>query len=215
MKDSLFIDRKSSRLIVLLHGYGANKYDLSGLADLDPTSDWLFPNGVISLEMGGPYYESRAWFPIDMVEFQRAMMKGEHRDLKNNYPPELTESLSYLKNELSLVMSKYEQVILGGFSQGAMCTSHLIFDPDLSFKAAILLSGNLVAQNWLRNVELTIPIFQSHGIQDQILSYNGAVELKSELEKRKAIVDFSSFSGGHEIPQKVLSELGYFLSRLK
>src|SRR5262245_32970848 len=111
--------------VVFLHGYGANMHDLFPLWELwhEKSFNWYFPNGVLPLPMG--YYEGRAWFSIDMEKLEKAMREGTHRDMKDSTPPELDSTLHQLELFLLEIQKKHKKVILGGFSQGAMCSSHL------------------------------------------------------------------------------------------
>jgi phospholipase/carboxylesterase len=54
-------------------------------------------------------------------------------------------------------------------------------------------------------------VFQSHGTQDEILSYAGGERLRDALRKSGLAVDWHSFRGGHEIPQSALMALNAFL----
>ena len=77
---------------IVLHGYGANQYDLLGLAsELSwPAGTHLyFPNGPIGIPIM-PGYEGRAWFPIDWEAVERAPNKGSF--YASVRPPGLDES---------------------------------------------------------------------------------------------------------------------------
>jgi phospholipase/carboxylesterase len=56
-----------------------------------------------------------------------------------------------------------------------------------------------------------LPVFQSHGTQDDLLPYVGAERLRDALNKSGLIVEWHSFRGGHEIPESVLRTLSVFL----
>ena len=108
-----------------------------------------------------------------------------------------------------------DPLILGGFSQGSMCALHY-FSKNFSkynFQKLALLSSHLVARSLLfTNEELPrVPVFQSHGTNDQVLPYTAAGELLNFLEKNQFQVQFESFMGGHEIPPIVLQKLREFL----
>ena len=63
--------------VVLCHGYGAPGDDLCGLAsviDAGAGVRWLFPEAPIDIGGGG-----RAWWNIDMVAIQIALMQGKAR----------------------------------------------------------------------------------------------------------------------------------------
>ena len=77
-----------SPAVLLLHGYGADQTDLAPLADMmDPDGKfhWYFPNGVLEVIIA-PGFSGRAWFQIDMAEYESAMREGRLRDLTKNRP---------------------------------------------------------------------------------------------------------------------------------
>ena len=197
--------------VIFLHGYGANMHDLFPLWEVwhKEKFNWYFPNGVQSLNMG--HYEGRAWFSIDMVELDRAMREGRQRDMKNSVPPELSETLTQLEHLITEISKKHKTILLGGFSQGAMCASHLAMKPNLKIDGLILLSGGLLAEKNFPPEARAIPFYQSHGIQDPVLSIDGAKDLEAKLHSLNFRGKLHSFRGGHEIPPTVIHEEKSFL----
>lgn len=200
--------------IILLHGYGANMHDLFPLWELwhKDSFNWYFPNGVESLNMG--FYEGRAWFSIDVAELERAMAEGRMRDLRKSHPPEFDRTISVLSGFIRELSKKHKTIILGGFSQGAMCASHLAMIEDLNIKGLLLLSGALISEDKFPKNARSVPFYQSHGTKDPILSVEGA----KDLEKKLQLLNFSgrlhTFSGGHEIPPSVIHEVKNFLNEV-
>jgi phospholipase/carboxylesterase len=199
--------------VIFLHGYGANMHDLFPLWEMwhKEKFSWYFPNGVESLPMG--YYEGRAWFSIDMAELDRAMREGRHRDMKHSVPPELEKTLKQLELLISELSKKHKTIILGGFSQGAMCASHLAMKPNLNIDGLILLSGSLLAEKFIPVSAKGIPFYQSHGNQDPILSIEGAKDLEAKLHSLNFQGSLRTFNGGHEIPPSVIHEVKSFLNQ--
>jgi phospholipase/carboxylesterase len=197
--------------VIFLHGYGASMHDLFPLWELWHVDkfNWYFPNGIQSLNMG--YYEGRAWFSIDMVKLEEAMRTGKHRDMKNSIPPELDESLTQLEHMITELSKKHQTIILGGFSQGAMCASHLAMKETLKIDGLVLLSGALLAEERFPKAAKAIPFYQSHGQQDPVLSIDGAKDLEKKLQALNFQGKLHTFSGGHEIPASVVSEVKTFL----
>jgi phospholipase/carboxylesterase len=106
------------------------------------------------------------------------------------------------------------KTILGGFSQGAMLSCDLMLRTAQPYAGLIQLSGTLIAkQEWapLLPKRKGLPVFQSHGMQDEILPYQGAMLLRDELNKFGLTVEWIAFHGGHEIPNVVLKRLGAFI----
>lgn len=197
--------------VIFLHGYGASMHDLFPLWELwhDKKFSWYFPNGVLSLNMGP--VEGRAWFSIDMAKIEEAMRRGQHRDMKTSLPPEYGTTMSSLKELVTELSTRHKKIIIGGFSQGAMCTSHLAMMEDLTIDGIVLLSGALIAQEKLPQKAKGIPFYQSHGTRDPILSLEGARELEGILKKFNFTGKLHIFEGGHEIQSSVIGEVKTFL----
>jgi phospholipase/carboxylesterase len=199
--------------IIFFHGYGANMHDLFPLWELWHQDDfnWYFPNGIQSLPMG--YYEGRAWFSIDVESLEKAMREGRHRDMRGSLPPEFEDALKHLENFVLDLSQIHEQIILGGFSQGAMLASHLAMKESFVTSGVVLLSGALVAEAKLPKAPRAIPFYQSHGSSDPILSIEGAKDLEKKLQSLNFQGKLHTFRGGHEIPSSVIQEVKTFLSQ--
>lgn len=213
--ECLCIEKENAkRSVVLFHGYGANMHDLFPLWEIWDQDDinWYFPNGILSLPMG--YYEGRAWFSIDMEALDRAMKLGEFRDMAGSIPPEFEMTLDQQERFLKEISKDGLKLIIGGFSQGAMCASHLVMKKDLPISGLILLSGCVLAQSKYPNVARGIPFYQSHGTRDPILPLTGAKLLEEKLTGMDFKGSLHTFDGGHEIPPKVVNEVREFISTL-
>lgn len=199
--------------IVFFHGYGANMQDLFPLWQMwdNGKYNWYFPNGVLPLPMG--YYEGRAWFSIDMEALDRAIRSGEFRDMAGTIPPELDATLLQQEHYLTELSKKHSKLIVGGFSQGAMCASHLALNSNIKIDALILLSGNLLAEDRFPQAARSIPFYQSHGTRDPILPLKGAQLLEQKLKNLNFQGSLHAFDGGHEIPPKVINEVKKFLEQ--
>jgi phospholipase/carboxylesterase len=199
--------------VIFLHGYGANMQDLFPLWEMWHAKkfNWYFPNGLLSLNMG--YYEGRAWFSIDMAKLEEAMRTGRHRDMKDAVPPELEQTLNQLEHLITELSKKHKTIILGGFSQGAMCSSHLAMRESLKIDGLVLLSGSLLAEAKFPKAAKAIPFYQSHGIQDPVLSVEGAKDLEQKLHSLNFQGKLETFKGGHEIPPSVIQGVKTFLGQ--
>ncbi len=209
-------------LVVLLHGLGAPGDDLVPLAeviDVPAGTRWLFPEGPLSLSFGPS--EARAWWMIDMARIAQDRAAGRVRDLSQDIP----KGLAPMREKLLAVLKEIEQqlgadprkTVLGGFSQGAMLSCDAVLHSDRPYAGLILLSGNLLAQPlWgpLMPKRKGLPVFQSHGLQDEILPYIGAERLRDALSQAGLAVEWHRFRGGHEIPEPVVQRLGLFLTNV-
>ena len=209
-------------VVILLHGFGAPGDDLVPLADVlhvPAGTRFVFPEGPLSLSFGPR--DARAWWLIDMARIQADRAAGRIRDLSNEIP----KGLALAREKMLVFLTEVEQkfgadprkTVLGGFSQGAMLSCDAVFHTDRPYAGLIQLSGNLLAQPvWgpLMPKRKGLPVFQSHGVQDEILPYVGGERLREALSKSGLAVEWHNFRGGHEIPELVLRRLSTFLTKV-
>jgi phospholipase/carboxylesterase len=212
--------------VVLMHGYGAPGDDLVSLAeaiDAPAGTTFLFPEAPTALAaagMLGLMGDARAWWPIDVGRFQRAMMRGSLDELMDEVPAEMgaaTESVSAMLDALEGATGAGGRVVLGGFSQGSMLALDVALRTKRPFAGLALLSSTLLARSeWvpLMDDRRGLAVFQSHGTEDMILPYPIAGALRDALVHAGLDVRFTSFVDGHGIPPKVTRELGLWLSSL-
>jgi phospholipase/carboxylesterase len=208
-------------VIVLFHGYGANAPDLAALSQEiqlpgNRQPRWIFPEGILTLDgsaraEGGP----RAWWHIDPAAVERAMATGTHRDLSGPAPEGMDQALERTREFLEGIETS--RLVIGGFSQGAMISSHL----SLMLKAAptglLLFSGNAIDVRTLEEragARAGLRFFQSHGTFDPILSLPGARRLFDIFTTAGLKGDFHEFPGVHEIPRGAIEGAGKLLSEV-
>lgn len=201
--------------VVLFHGYGADMSDLAPLAgavQAPKGTNWYFPNGPLSVPLGG-HYEGRAWFPIPLAELQA----GASVDLTERIPPGIKKSRDNARAFLDKLGVAPEKLVIGGFSQGAMLTTDLAMHMETPPAGLALLSGTLVCrEEWTRlaPAKAGLRFFQAHGARDQVLSFAHAQALEKLLRGAGWQGQLQRFEGAHEIPSEVLIQLGSFLRKV-
>lgn len=205
--------------IIFFHGFGADCNDLFPLGEMISTKktyNWLFPNGFLEVPIG-PAWMGRAWWNVDMMEIQRAAERGEHRDFSNETPKGMSKAYDLAMEMIRQLRVPWNQIILGGFSQGAMLAAELYLRAPETPKGLVLMSGTLLHQDEWKKL---IPgragqrFFQSHGDSDPILSYKQAQKLETLLTQNGMKGSLLGFRGGHEIPPQVLSKVGEYINSL-
>ena len=215
----LKISKNSKKCIFMLHGYGASMNDLYGLESVIETKedyDWIFPNGPLKIPMGMGI-EGRAWFPIDMAELELAMRSGSFRSFEDKEPEEFLKVVPLVKTFIEKISLGYDDIIIGGFSQGAMVSSHLTGQGVEKQKGLILMSGTLLARDILiSNLESKnpIPFIQSHGKSDPVLNYDESMKLFELFKLCRFQGEFVPFDGAHEIPHLVISKVKNYINSL-
>jgi len=205
-------------LVVLMHGFGAPGTDLIGLwrvLDVPRNVRFAFPEAPV--EIPG-LFGARAWWMLDLARAEQAMADGP-RSYAQEIPPgmedatdQVVEMLEALQHELAV---QSERLIVGGFSQGSMAACNAVFTRNVTPGGLVILSGTPVnLETWKAGMALKpeVPVFQSHGQNDPLLSFQAAEQLRDEMCDAGLSTEWVPFRGGHEIPMPVLEALGRFLS---
>ncbi|ABZ95968.1 Esterase [Leptospira biflexa serovar Patoc strain 'Patoc 1 (Ames)'] len=205
--------------VVLFHGYGASAFDLFPIHEVlvtDQKFNWVFPHGHLSIPLM-PGYSGRAWFPIDMAALEEAIAKNDFRNFADKDPEgmDIARASTYLM--LDALGVPWNQLILGGFSQGAMLATDITLRNELTPKGLMILSGALVNESLWKELapkKSNLRFFQSHGEYDPILGYASAKKLEKLLRNSGLLGEFISFGGGHEIPAPVVQGISRYLNSL-
>ncbi len=207
-------DPEVKRVVVLLHGYGAPGDDLVALAEALPFEKgtrYVFPEAPIDLGGG------RAWWMIDWAERAQFERSGDWRGYTERVPPDLATAENAVNALLDIINDKWkvEDVVLGGFSQGAMLAVDVAARRKRKPHALVCMSGAPVATpRWAAQAASLkgLAVFQSHGTADQTLPFVTGEALRDILKVAGANVEWHAFAGGHGIPHEVLLALRDFLS---
>ena len=185
-------DGEAEGAFVLVHGRGANEYDLLGLFDaLDPERrlHGYSPRGPFSLPPGGAH-----WYVVKQVG---------HPD-----PETFAEGYSALAEFVDSL--PHEQVVLGGFSQGAVMSYAVGLGTDRPRPAALIaFSGFIpVVDGWtLDGTRPFPPIAVGHGTYDPIISVEFAHRSLDFLQDAGAAVLYRESSIEHSIDPGFVEEL--------
>lgn len=203
-------------LVILLHGYGAPGTDLVSLADeiaAPPETLMLFPAAPIELAFqGSDANTGRAWWPIDMVQLQVAMMTGQFDNVVHHLRPGLGDAIACISRLVATASEQFgvglDRIILGGFSQGAILSLEASLQNRWKLAGLLLFSASLLDARDVveRAHELApIPCVLSHGQMDPILPFARADQLRLALVDAGWQVDWQPFLGGHGIPPAAIA----------
>ncbi len=206
-------------IVVLLHGFGAPGDDMVPIGqvlDAPRATRYVFPEAPLAFDMG--FLESHAWWMIDMEQMALDIAKGKLREISSRVPQGLAEArarvVALLEDVERRLAAKPEQIVLGGFSQGAMLSCDVALRTDRVLAGLILLSGTLIAQQeWvpLMPKRKGLRVLQSHGHGDPLLPFILAERLRDLLTQAGWSVEWLPFRGGHEIPPSVIRKTSSFL----
>jgi phospholipase/carboxylesterase len=200
--------------VICMHGYGADMRDLAPLAGEIETKrpvTWFFPDAPEVLDWGG-----RAWFPIDVAAFEESQRAGTPRDLSLQEPAGLEWAREELQRFIKGLEKPWENIVLMGFSQGAMLAVDLALRAEAAPAGVVILSGTLVDKQ--KTAELAplkkgLPFFQSHGSVDPILGFPQARALEKVLTEAGWRGQMRRFEGGHALPAEILEALAGWLEK--
>lgn len=200
--------------IILYHGFGATADDLFSLADLfDPAGEWnvFCPQAPVALQYGSETF-GYAWFPERPDELQMAMTGQYFHDLPDMQPEGLVRGAGTVLTLLHEQNLDSSLIVAAGFSQGAMMAVETAVQSRID--GLVLYSGALIARD--RCVERSgqfhgLPVLQSHGSVDEILSIASGRDLRDMLTEAGALLDFHEFIGGHTIPETMIEATRRFL----
>lgn len=205
--------------IILFHGYGADAHDLSQLHDFVQTRqkwNWLFPNGPLEVPIG-PGWTGRAWWQIDMEAINKAARLGTTRDMTQEDPPGLKKAAEMVNTMIDQLKVPRSQIVIGGFSQGAMLATEVFLNSSEDFAGLVSLSGTVLKKSiWSEKVKTkkNSSVFLSHGQNDQVLGFKYSEQLMTLFAQNEMKCTWVPFRGGHEIPPQVLQGLGQFLNQI-
>ncbi len=169
----------ANKLVVFLHGYGADGKDLIDLAKpfgmALPNASFISPDAPHPCAMSS---QGRQWFPIE--EIPKGAIKA-------------SLGLLYLiENEAKKLNLDFKDVILIGFSQGAMMSMQCLLINHQKLGAIIGYSGALREENIdAANDQILdgkhkfsdTPILLVHGEQDEVVPFQSLDRSKNLLNK--------------------------------
>lgn len=203
-----FFENPDGKWIILFHGFGADASDLASLKDafhFTKPCNWLFPNGPLTVPIG-PGFTGRAWWTIRLSDLTQ--------DWSTARPDGMDQAVSRVFKMISSMKFQWKDLILGGFSQGAMLATEVFLKAPETPAGLICLSGTLLSENYwaeLASQRKGSTIFMSHGEMDQVLPHKGSLQLQKFFEKHEIKTQFASFRGAHEIPHSVIDKMNSYI----
>ncbi len=158
---------KARRMVVFVHGYGANGEDLLGLADPLgphlPDTVFLAPDAPEPCA-GNPF--GFQWFPIPWLD------GSSEADSAAGLAQSAKDLNAFLDERLEDEDLGAEALALVGFSQGAMISLHIAPRRPLAMAGVVAISGRLLAPERL-SAEAVVkpPVLLVHGDQDPVVPF--------------------------------------------
>lgn len=196
------------RLVILLHGLGADGNDLIGLAPywapLLPDAEFVSPNAPFPCDMapfGYQWMSARDPSPEARLAGARAAAA-----ILNDFIDESLEARGLTESELALV----------GFSQGTMMSLYVGPRRERQLAGIVGFSGRLIAPQLLaEEIRSRPPVLLAHGTDDPMVPYTSMAEAESALKAAGVSVETLTCPGiGHSIDGPGLQAGGAFLQRV-
>lgn len=166
-----------SHLVVLLHGFGADCTDLEpvarALSASSPHAEFLLLDGLEAAPGG----QGRQWFSLAGItpENRPGRVAGAGATVS-----------AWIDRELARRGLRGEQLVVGGFSQGAILTGWLATERPTPPAAALILSGRFSGSG--DGTKVTTPIFIGHGARDPVIPVAEGEQAATLLTARGAMV---------------------------
>lgn len=200
----------SKPTLIMFHGYGADCFDLVPLSEVvSQASDWhwIFPQGPFEVPIG-PGWTGRAWWPLNIQDITSA------RDISSENPPVLAEIRKKVMAMIETLKIPWNQIVLGGFSQGGMLALDIAMHAPENPMGLVLLSTALLNKQGLASIagnHKGLTFYLSHGAQDPVIEIKNSQRLEGFLNSHGIKGKLRIFQGGHEIPAAILAEVGTYL----
>ena len=199
---------KPRRLVILLHGLGADGNDLIGLlpywARLLPDAEFLSPNAPFPCDMAPYGYQ---WFS-SQDRSPEAVLGGVRAaaPILDAFIDEALEERGLGSSDLALV----------GFSQGTMMSLFVGLRRAEPVAGIVGFSGRLLAPELLASeVRSRPPILLIHGTEDPVVPHSSLAAAENELKAAGVPVETVSSVGiGHSIDDQGLRRGGQFLKNV-
>ncbi len=172
---------KPIKIVILMHGYGSNKEDMSSVAKeilefdnkIAENVKFICPDGLSPWE-GGNFMNARQWFSL-----QNRDDSFVHHGL--NTASE--KIIPFISDILKANNLQFKDLFLAGFSQGAMLSLHTGIDLPEKIAGIISFSGTLVRKKTLKH-DAKIPqdIIFIHGDLDEVLPCTYSKIAHSEMQ---------------------------------
>ena len=197
----------TKRLVILLHGLGADGPNLIGLGaeltDALPDTGFLAPDAPFACDM---YPEGRQWF---------SLQSRAEEDLEREVKLAAPIVNDYIDAQMAQHQVTSDKVALIGFSQGTMTALYTALRRPDALAAIVGFSGAMVAAAKLpREITARPPVCLIHGDADPVVPFAAMAVAQRALEASGVAVTAHARTGlEHSIDAQGLDIARHFLQK--
>lgn len=161
------VDGTARSMVVFLHGYGADGADLLGLADVLaphlPGTVFFAPDAPLPCAASG---FGRQWFGIPAFDGSSMVTAGQEMAAA------AVDLDGFIDARLAEEGLTPADLVLVGFSQGAMMALHVAPRRDVAVAAIVAISGRLLRPDALvAEAKVKPPVLLVHGDEDAVVPF--------------------------------------------
>ena len=202
---------KYSHIIIFLHGLGDSPNSYSSFFLNENVLPENFPIKIILLQ--SPFLMTNgfpfpSWFTITKFPIDSEKCYNFEEAKKNS-----KIIIDVIEEEVKLIDGKYENIFVGGFSQGACLSLYTGLTYEHLLGGIISLSGALFSQTKILESNKGIKIFVGHGEKDDVIPYKTNQESLKPIENFSGLFKYSYPNLAHSINGKEIQDLKNFLKK--
>ncbi|MEN8138989.1 MAG: phospholipase [Bacteroidota bacterium] len=189
---------ENSKVIYMIHGFGADKNDLFSFANYLPGSFTVIAlQAPYSLPFGG-----KAWYNIELENGNHISDSGQAKSSVKEIEKFITDSREHF--------NFHDDVFVLGFSQGAILSYSMILNNPERYKYALSLSGFIFEEIMPESYEKDyshLDFYAAHGTMDGIIPIEKGRSAKKLLSELNLKHIYHEFPAAHSIAQKEFEEI--------
>jgi thioredoxin 1 len=197
----------AQRLLLLVHGYGADEVDLGGLLPyLDP--DGAFAAVMPRAPLAAPGTPGYMWYDL----------MGEDPDAaEKQFDAALAELDELVDEQCAQLGFDRSNAVFGGFSQGgglALALGLFASEPPRTHPAAVLALSPVSTTGPIDDGARSVPVMVQHGSEDPLIPVQRSRDLARELRELAIPTVYREYPIGHQVALESLRDARAWLERV-
>ena len=195
-----------SKVIYLIHGYGADKNDLFSFSDYLPVNLTVI---AVQAPYSMPYGGGAAWYSLEVDS------QGNHISNVDQAKQSVAEISNFIDASIEEYKLDSENIFVLGFSQGAILSYSLVFNNPSKYKYVLPLSGfimdDIMPTDFNKDYS-NLDFYSAHGTMDGVIPIEKGRTVSVLLKRLNVKHIYHEFPSAHSIANE---EFGEIISWLK